>query len=154
MPLRSRSSGGNPLAQLALPAGFLAYNLIKGPAPIPPQAQEALNLGQAQQQQLSQQANQNVGLYNQVAANDLSLASNFQISPAQAAAIDQWKNDQYNQLRQQIANQQPGGNYANTTEWIQGKNQIDQQALAQQTQMVNQLISTAFESASAANAVP
>lgn len=139
------------LGELALPAGMLAYNLIKGPAPIPPQANQAItNAGNFAPGAVAQ-AEQNVPLFNATAANDLNLANNFQISPAQAASLNQWKQDQYNQLIQQIANQ-GNTNPMSSSEWIQGKNQIDQQALAQQTQMINQLISTAFQASSAANA--
>jgi len=146
------STLSNPLVQLGVPAAFLGYNLLKGPAPIPPQAQQAVTNAQNQLGPLQGLASQNVPLFNQTAANDLNLANNFQISPQQAAALQTWKQDQYNQLIQQIANQQPGVDYRQTSEWVQGKNQIDQQALGQQVQMINQLISTAFQSASAANA--
>ena len=146
------SVASNPLAQMALPAGFLAYNMIRGPQPIPPQATEAINNARATYPGLAAEANQNVGLYNQTAQQDLNLANNFQISPAQAAAIANWTNDRQNELRQQIANQQPGVDYRSTTQWIEGNNQIQQQALAQQTQMINQLIQTAFQASSAANA--
>jgi len=100
---------------------------------------------------LQGKAQQNVDLYNTTAATDLNLANNFQISPAQAASIDQWKQGQMNQLYQQIANQ-GNTNPTSSSEFLQGKNQIDQQALAMQVQMVNQLISTAFQASTAANA--
>lgn len=141
----------NPLVQLGVPGGMLAYNLLKGPAPIPPQAQQAVTNAAQQLGPLQGEANQNVPLFNQTAATDLNLANNFQISPAQAASIEQWKQNQYNQLLQQIANQGIT-NPMQSSEWVQGKNQIDQQALTQQVQMVNQLVSTAFQAASAANA--
>jgi hypothetical protein len=147
------SIASNPLAQLAIPGALLGYNLLKGPAPIPPQANQAIGNAQANLQQLQGEATKNLPLYQQTAATDLNLANSFQISPAQAASIDVWKQNQYNALRQQIANQNPGSpNVETSSEWVQGKNQIDQQALAQQTQMVNQLISTAFQAATAANA--
>lgn len=144
----------NPLTkvgELALPLGFLGYNLLKGPAALPSDAQQAVENAQTQLAPLQGQANQNVPLFNQTAAQDLNLANNFQISPAQAASIDQYKQDQYNQLLQQIANN-GNANPQSSSQWVQGKQQIDQQALAMQVQMVNQLISTAFQSASAANA--
>jgi hypothetical protein len=153
--LLSKAAGiaSNPLVQLGVPAAMLGYNLIKGSAPIPPQAQEAVNNAKAQLAPLQNAATQNVPLFNKTAADDLNLANSFQISPAQAAAIATWKQDQLNALRQQIANQNPGSpNIESSSEWIQGKNQIDQQALAMQVQMVNQLISTAFQASSAANA--
>jgi hypothetical protein len=141
----------NPLLQLAVPGGMLAYDLLKGPAPIPSAATAATQNAISQLGPLQGKAQQNVDLYNQTAATDLNLANNFQISPAQAASIDQWKQDQMNQLYQQIANQ-GNTNPTSSSEFLQGKNQIDQQALAMQTQMVNQLISTAFQASTAANA--
>ena len=141
----------NPLLQLAVPGGMLAYDLMKGPQPIPGMATAAVQNAIQQQGPLQGQAQQNVPLYNQTAAQDLNQANAFQISPAQAAALNQWKQDQYNQLYQQIANQ-GNTNPTSSSEWVQGKNQIDQQALAQQTQMINQLVSTAFQASTAANA--
>lgn len=137
--------------ELALPLGFLGYNMLKGPAPIPPQAQAAETNAINQLGPLQGQASQNVPLFNQTAATDLNLANNFQISPAQAASIDTYKQNSMNQLYQQLANE---GNTdpTKTSQWLQGLNQINQQALTMQVQMVNQLISTAFQSASAANA--
>ena len=142
----------NPLAQLAVPGGFLAYNLLKGPPGIPPQAQQALANAQSNLGPLQGKATQNTDLFNTTAATDLNLANNFQVSPAQAAQLEIYKQDQYNQLRQQIANQNPGGQIENSSQWIQGKAQIDQQVIAQQTQMINQLIQTAFQASTAANA--
>lgn len=134
---------GNKAVQLGLPLGVLGYDLIKGPGPIPSNAQSAIANAQA--------GAQNVPLFNQTAATDLNLANNFQISPAQAASIETWKNNQYNQLYQQIANQGVTDPHS-SSEWVQGKNQIDQQALSQQVQMVNQLVTTAFQAAGASNA--
>jgi hypothetical protein len=138
-------------ASLALPLGMLGYNLIKGPPSIPPQANAAIANAQTNAEPLISAATQNVPLYNATAATDLNLANNFQISPAQAASIKTWQQDQYNQLIQQIANR-GNSNPMQSSDWIQGKNQIDQQALSMQTQMVNQLISTAFQASTAANA--
>jgi hypothetical protein len=138
-------------AELGLPLAFLGKSLIQGPQPIPPQSQLAVQNAETQLAPLQAKAAANTDLFNSTAATDLNLANNFQISPAQAASIATWKQNQYNQLFQQIANQ---GNTdpTKTSEWVQGKNQIDQQALAQQVQMINQLISTAFQASSAANA--
>jgi hypothetical protein len=140
------------LAELGLPLGMLGYNAIKGPAPIPPQAQLAEQNAANQLLPLQGKATANTDLFNTTAATDLNLANSFQISPAQMATINTWKQNQYNQLYQQIANQNPGGgDPTSSSQWIQGKNQIDQQALAQQTQMINQLIQTAFQANTAAN---
>ncbi len=133
---------GNKAVQMGLPLGVLGYDLLKGPPPLPSNAISAING--------AQQGGQNIPLFNQTAATDLNLANNFQISPAQAASINTWKQNQYNALYQQIANQ-GNANPESTSEWVQGKNQIDQQALSQQTQMVSQLITTAFQAAGAAN---
>jgi hypothetical protein len=138
-------------AELGLPLRLLGYDLIKGPAPLPSNATAAVNNAQANAAPLEASATKNVPLFNQTAATDLNLANNFQISPAQAASIETWKQNQYNQLYQQIANQGNTDPHS-SSEWIQGKNQIDQQALTQQTQMVQQLITTAFQAATAANA--
>jgi len=138
-------------AELALPVGFLGYNLLKGPPPLPSQATAAVENAKASIGPLQGQATQNVPLFNQTAAQDLSLANNFQISPAQAASIQIFVQNAQNQLRQQIANQ-GNQNVEATSEWAQGNQQIQQQALSMQVQMVNQLISTAFQAASAANA--
>jgi hypothetical protein len=138
-------------AELGIPLAFLGYNVAKGPAPLPSAATAATANANAQLSNLQGAAAANVPLYNQTAASDLNLANSFQISPAQAASIAQWKQNQYNQLYQQVANQNPGGDPRQSSEWVQGKNQIDQQALAQQVQMINQLVTTAFQSASAAS---
>jgi hypothetical protein len=151
---KAGSIASNPLVQMGLPAAFLGYNLLKGPPGVPAQAQEAINNARATDPALAAKAGANIDLFNQTAANDLNLANNFQISPAQAASINTWVNDRQNELRQQIARQQPGVDYKNSSQWIEGNNQIQQQALGMQTQMINQLIQTAFTSASAAtNAV-
>jgi hypothetical protein len=144
----------NPFAQLAVPAGFLAYNALKGPAPIPPQAQQALQNAQANLGPLQGQATQNVPLFQKTAADDLNLANNFQVSPSQAAQLEIYRQNAKNALLQQIANQNPGGQTdpKSSSQYIQGAQQIDQQVLAQQTQMINQLITTAFNASSAANA--
>jgi hypothetical protein len=137
------------LAELGIPLGMLGYNLAKGPAPIPPQANMAQQNAINQLAPLQGKAAANVDLYNQTAAADLNLANNFQISPAQAAAIKTDSDNAKNQLYQQLANE---GNTdpTKTTAWAQGVNQINQQALTAQVQMVNQLISTAFQAAGAA----
>jgi hypothetical protein len=137
------------LAELGLPLGFLGYNLAKGPPPIAPQANLAVANAENQLAPLQGKATANTDLFNQTAATDLNLANNFQISPAQAASISIYQQDSMNQLYQQIAKQ---GNTdpTKTSEFIQGKQQIDQQALAMQVQMVNQLISTAFQASGAA----
>lgn len=144
----------NPItkaAELALPLGMIGYEAMRGPAPIPPQAQAAVNNATSQLAPLQNEATKNVPLYQQTAANDLNLANNFQISPAQAASIQTFVQNSQNQLLQQLANE-GNVNPMQTSAWVQGNNQIQQQALAMQVQMVNQLISTAFQSASAANA--
>lgn len=130
----------NPLTQLAVPGGMLAYNLLKGPAPIPPQAQQAVN-----------NATQNVPMLNNLAATDLARAENNQISPSQAAQLSIQKQDLLNQLYQNIANQGVTNPTA-TSEWVSGKAQIDAQILAQQQQFIDQMISTAFQAQGAVNA--
>jgi len=141
----------SPLAMAAIPGALLAKTLIQGPQPIPPAADAATKNAIAQLAPLQGKAQQNVDLYNKTAAEDLNLANNFQISPAQAASIETWKQGQMNGLLQQIANQGIT-NPTQSSEYLQGKNQIDQQALAMQVQMINQLVSTGFQAASAANA--
>ena len=145
------SIAGNPLAQLAVPAGFLGYSLLKGPTPIPPQANAALANAGSSLAGLTNQATQNTPLFNNTVAEDLNLANNFQVSPSQAAQLEKSRQDQYNVLLQQIANQNPGGDPKQSSEWILGKQQIDADILGQQTQMINQLIQTAMSAASAAN---
>jgi hypothetical protein len=137
------------LAELGIPLGFLGYNLAKGPAPIAPQANLAVQNAENQLAPLQGKASANVDLYNQTAAADLNMANNFQISPAQAAAIKTDSDNAKNQLYQQLANE---GNTdpTKTSAWVEGVNQINQQALTAQVQMVNQLISTAFQAAGAA----
>jgi hypothetical protein len=129
---------------LALPLGLIGYNALKGPPPLPSQAQAATNNAVAG-------GNTNVPLLNKTAATDLALANNNQISPSQAAQIDIFKKDQYNQLYQQIANE---GNQdpTATSQWVQGKAQIDEQALAQQQAMIDNLVKTAFGAQGAATA--
>jgi hypothetical protein len=117
---------------------------MKGTPPLPSAAQAATNNAVAG-------GNTNVPLYNKTAATDLALANNNQISPAQAAQIDIFKKDSYNQLYQQIANEGNADPTA-TSQWVQGKAQIDEQALAQQQAMIDNLVKTAFSAAGAANA--
>lgn len=138
-------------AELALPLGFLGSTLYKGAPGIPPQAQQAVNNAQAQAAQLSPQATQNVPLFNQTAATDLTNATNNQISPAQAATLAKYVQDQTNQRYQFYASH--GVTDPNSDSRFLGDvAQIKQDALAQQTAMITQLINTAFQSATAANA--
>lgn len=134
----------NPAVEMGLPLAFLGYNIAKGPPPLPSAATaaatNAVNLGTA-----------NVPAFNAAAAQDLSLAQNFQISPSQTAQLDTWKQNQLNQLYQQIASQ-GNANPTATSEWTDGVNQINQQYLAQQTQMINQLVQTAFQAQGASTA--
>lgn len=131
---------GNKAVQLGLPLGVLGYDLIKGPGPVPSNATAAINNAQV--------GASNVPLFNQTAATDLNLANNFQISPAQAAALSTQKQDAMNALYQQLANE---GNTDPTksSAWIEGVNKINQDALASQVQMINQLVTTAFQAAGA-----
>jgi hypothetical protein len=138
-------------AELALPLGFLGSTLYKGAPGIPQQAQQAVNNAQAQAAQLSPQATQNVPLFNQTAATDLTNATNNQISPAQAATLAKYVQDQTNQRYQFYASH--GVTDPNSDSRFLGDvAQIKQDALAQQTAMITQLINTAFQSATAANA--
>jgi hypothetical protein len=122
-------------AELALPLGFLGYNLLKGPPQLPSNAQAAVNnVGGL---------TQNVPQLNQAVQQDLNSVNNFQLNPGQAASVDQFKSDQYNQLYQQLANE---GNVdpTKTSQWLQGKNQIDQQALKMKSDLIQQLFANAI----------
>jgi hypothetical protein len=122
-------------AELGLPLGFLGYNLLKGPPQLPSTAQQALANVPGQ--------TQNVPALNQTVQQDLSAANNFQLNPGQAASVAQFKSDQYNQLYQQLANE---GNVdpTKTSQWLQGKNQIDQQALKMTSDLIQQLFANAI----------
>lgn len=128
-------------AELGLPLGFLAYNAIKGPNPIPGQAQQAVNNASV--------AAGNVPLFNQSAAQDLSLANQYQVTPGMQADLDTQKQNAYNQLYQQLANQGIS-NPSQSSQWIQGKQQIDQQIEVVKGKMVQQLVQQAVSTQGAA----
>lgn len=128
-------------AELGLPLGFLAYNAIKGPNPIPGQAQQAVNNASV--------AAGNVPLFNQSAAQDLTLANQYQVTPGMQADLDTQKQNAYNQLYQQLANQGIS-NPSQSSQWIQGKQQIDQQIEVVKGKMVQQLVQQAVSTQGAA----
>lgn len=118
---------GSTFKSIAPYAGIagLGYNLIKGEAGLPPQGKElssaATNLSQLGQQ-------------------NLAMAANNQITPSQAAQIEQWKQRQRNALYQTYARN--GRDPRGDTDYQQGLQQIDQQAVAMQQQFINQLVQT------------
>ena len=128
-------------AELALPLGFLGYNLLKGPAPLPSAATQAVGNVQG--------ATANVPLLNQTTAEDLSLANNYQVTPGMAASLDTYKQNAYNQLYQQLANEGIT-NPTQSSQWVQGKMQIDQQTETLKGQMVQQLVAQAISAQGAA----
>jgi hypothetical protein len=113
-------------AEVAAPLAFLGYNLARGPAPISPYMQQAV-ANTAGAQQLA-------NTYYQAAANN-------QLTPQQWAAINTYKQNARNALYQQIA---ASGKDPNTSsDYIQGLQQIDQQALALQQQYITAMINNA-----------
>jgi hypothetical protein len=136
-------------AELALPLGFLGYNLLKGPPAIPAQTQQAVTQAQAGLG-VGAQAQQNVPALQQTTAQNLALANANKVTPGQQADLDTQAQNEKNQLYQQLANQ--GINPQSSSQWIQGQQQIDQKIAAQKAQMVQGLYTTAFQAQTSSNA--
>ena len=143
-------------AELGLPLGFLGYNLLRGPQPIPPQAQEAVTNAETNLRPLQGAATQNLNQWNQAASQDLTAAQNFQLTPGMAAEVDTYVNNATNALIQQIVGHgggsgAMGGDFRNTSEYVQGVQQINQQASVMRQQMVQQLFTNAVSSQAQVN---
>ena len=131
-------------AELGLPLGMIGYNLLRGPPPLPSTATQAVGNVQG--------LTANVPALNQTVQQDLAAGNAYQLTPGMAASLETWRQNQYNALYQQLANSGIA-NPTQSSQWVQGRNQIDQQAEAQRGQMVQQLLATAFQAQTAATGV-
>jgi hypothetical protein len=101
-------------------------------------------------------ATQNLNQWNQAASQDLTAAQNFQLTPGMAAEVDTYVNNATNALIQQIVGHgggsgAMGGDFRNTSEYVQGIQQINQQASVMRQQMVQQLFTNAVSSQAQVN---
>jgi hypothetical protein len=110
-----------PLAPLAL----LGSTLIKGEPALPPQAQQLSGLGSS----LGATGQQN-----------LTAAANQQITAPQMSEISTWKQQQLNQLYQLYASH--GQDPHQSSDYLQGVEQINAQAISMQQQFIDQLVQT------------
>jgi hypothetical protein len=130
------SSPWTKAAELALPLGMLGYNLLKGPAPLPPAEQQALqNIGGAQ------------ALGNQY----LKMAANNQLTPAQYAEIQIFTQNSTNALYQRIANS--GQDPNSSSDYALGVQQIQQQAIAMKQQFINAMVTSGTQAIGLADGV-
>jgi hypothetical protein len=117
---------------LGIPLAMIAGTALRGPGGTPPQTQAAEGIAAGT-------AGQGAALFNQGEQN-LATAQANQINPAQQAQIDQYVQQQTNQLYQQYAAR--GINPNTDSGFQQALQQIHQQAIAMQAQFIQQLITT------------
>jgi formate dehydrogenase maturation protein FdhE len=121
------------VAELA-PLGALGYTLARGQPSLPPTAQAAVGGATAEQQ---------------FGASQLAAAQANQITPAQAAQIAQYKQNAQNQLYQLYARE--GRDPTNDTDYLQGLQQIDQNAVAMQQQFIDAMIANGLNATNSAD---
>src|SRR5215831_14190739 len=123
---------GSPWVKYGLPLGVIGAQFLRGPGQLPPQERGAIDLA-------NQQAT--------FGATQLQLAQQGQILPAQQAQIDQWVQGQKNQLYQLYASR--GIDPHSSTDFAQASAQIDAQALAQRSAIIQTMIQNglSFETA-------
>src|SRR5215472_2193387 len=114
---------GSPWVKYGLPLGVIGAQFLRGPGQLPPQERGAIDLA-------NQQAT--------FGATQLQLAQQGQILPAQQAQIDQWVQGQKNQLYQLYASR--GIDPHSSTDFAQASAQIDAQALAQRSAIIQTMI--------------
>lgn len=117
------SNPGVKAASLLAPIGALGYTLAKGQPSLPPAAEQALA---------------GVGPAENLANTDLANAASGTITPAQAAQIAQYQQNATNQLYQFYASQ--GRDPNQDTDFLQGKAQIEANAIAQQQQFIDSMV--------------
>lgn len=125
----------SPALKYGLPLAGLGATLLRGEQGLPPQAKAAANIA---------------GAEGAMATSFLQLGQQGQITPAQAAQIAIYKQNAINQLRQQFTN--AGRNPSSDTSYIQGVQQIEQQAVAMQQQYIDSLIKNGLAAAGGATA--
>jgi hypothetical protein len=135
------AGGASSLSKLAplVPLGNLAYQAISGPGKLPSSA-TALEAGGAATAPLLATEN-----------SQLNEGNTGQLTPSQQANITQYTQNAQNQLIQQLASSGVT-DFKNDSRYISGMQQIQQQALAQQQQYIQDAI-TAGVSAGGAAAV-
>lgn len=121
-----RTIGGIPTGMI-LPGAMLARSLIQGPDPLSPQARAA----EAQARGFSGFSQQ-----------QLADAQAGRLNPAQAAAIQMFRQNAQNALYQQLAAQ--GIDPRTSTQFQAGMQQIEQQAQAMQRQFIDSMFQQAF----------
>jgi hypothetical protein len=115
-------------AEIAAPLGMLGYTLASGPAGLPPAMEQALS---------------NLGPVQNLARTDLRNAAANKITPAQTAQIATYKQNATNQLYQFYASQ--GRNPLQDTDYIQGVEQINQNAIAMQQQFIDAMVTEGIQ---------
>src|SRR5262249_2550368 len=115
----------NPLVKLGIPLGALGFTLARGAPQIPSAAQAAVS-------------GPGATATSRLAADQLTAAANGEISPSQAAQIEQFQQDPVNQLFQVTARQ--GRDPRNDTDFIQGLGRIEQSATAMRQQFIDSMI--------------
>lgn len=136
--LPSKSDVGSFAMKAALPLGSMAYDAIKGPAKLPSESSALGPNGAATAPLLAMETS---------AANE---AATGQLTQPQQAQVLQYVQQQQNQLIQQLANagvQNPQSD----SRYIQGMQQIQQNAIAIQQQFIQQAISEATSAGGAAS---
>lgn len=117
--------GGLKTAAPLVPLASLGMTLAKGEPHLPPQAEQLSKLGSS----LGATGQQN-----------LTMAANQQITAPQMAEIDTWKQQQRNALYQLYA--RSGRDPNNDSDYLQGLQQIEQQAIGMRQQFIDQLVRT------------
>jgi hypothetical protein len=123
------------LLKYGIPLGYLAYTGLRGRNEIPPQANQA--------QQIAQQEGQ-------VGASQLAAAESGQLTPPMQANIDIYVQNATNQLRQQYAS--AGRDWQRDTGYLQGVQQIQQQADAMRQKYIEMEFNTGLKASGQATA--
>src|SRR5262249_769252 len=114
--------------------GLLGYTLMRGEGSLPPQARQAQSIA---------------GTEGAFAQDWLQRAQAGQLSPAQLAQVDIFRQNALNQLRQQYASAgRP--NYQQDSSYLYGVQQIEQQAVAMQQQFIDSMIKNGLSAAGGA----
>ncbi len=135
--LPSKADVGSTLLKSAVPLAALGYEASQGAPPLPAATQPLQQSG-AVTAPLIQTETQAANAYN-----------TGTLTPSQQADIDIWVQGRENELIQQLASSGVT-NPASDSRYIQGMQQIQQQALAQKQAMLQQDITNAFSAAGAA----
>jgi hypothetical protein len=126
---------GTDALKYGVPLAGLAFTALRGEQALPPQTRGIMDLA---------------GAEGSMAKTFLQAGEAGQITPAQAAQIAIYKQNAINQLRQQFAN--AGRTPDSDSAYLQGVQQIEQQAVAMQQQFIDSLIKNGMAAAGGATA--